>query len=277
MLQAVEATKAQVLFGVPTMLLALIDAMKTGPRDLSSLHVALSGGAPVSPEIHRRVKEALGLPVLTVFGQTELSPIVAQTSIDDPETELVRTVGKPLWNVEVRVADPVDVSVVGIGVEGEIQARGYQTMIGYFDAPEDTERTITSEGWLRTGDLGTLDENGYLRVTGRLKDMIIRGGENIYPVEIEACLLRHPDVADVAVFGAPDEKWGEIVAAAVRLSPNASGGSERLTEHCRAAMAHHKAPTLWFTCAEFPLTASGKVQKFRLREALVAGSLSRLD
>lgn len=276
-LQAVETTKAQVIFGVPTMLLALIDAMKTGPHDLSSLRVALSGGAPVSPEIHRRVKEALSLPVLTVFGQTELSPIAAQTSVDDPETELVHTVGKPLWNVEMRVADPVNLRVLPIGIEGEIQVRGYQTMIGYFDAPEDTRQAVTSDGWLRTGDLGTLDERGYLRVTGRLKDMIIRGGENIYPVEIEACLLGHPDVADAAVFGAPDEKWGEVVAAAVRLTSDASGCAERLTAHCRAAMAHHKAPTLWFACTEFPLTASGKVQKFRLREALAAGSLSKLD
>ena len=276
-LQAIEATRAEIMFGVPTMLLALIDAMKTAPRDLSSLRVAVSGGAPVSPEIHRRVKDALGLPVVTVFGQTELSPIVAQTSVDDPETELVHTVGKPLWNVEVRIADPIDLQVRPIGIEGEIQARGYQTMIGHFDAPEDTRQPITADGWLRTGDLGTLDERGYLRVTGRLKDMIIRGGENIYPVEIEACLLQHPDVTDVAVFGAPDEKWGEVVAAVVRLSPNASGCAEKLIEHCRGAMAHHKSPTLWFTCDQFPLTASGKVQKFRLREALAAGALDKLD
>lgn len=276
-LQAVEATKAQVIFGVPTMLLALIEAMKTAPRDLSSLRVALSGGAPVSPEIHRRVKDTLSLQLLTVFGQTELSPIVAQTSVDDPETELVHTVGKPLWNVEVRIADPLQLRVLPTGTEGEIQVRGYQTMIGYFDAPEDTRQAVTADGWLRTGDLGTLDERGYLRVTGRLKDMIIRGGENIYPVEIEACLLQHPDVADVAVFGVPDEKWGEVVAAAIRLTPSASACAERLIAHCRAAMAHHKVPTLWFSCTEFPLTASGKVQKFRLREALAAGSLSKLN
>ncbi|MGY3477143.1 AMP-binding protein [Bradyrhizobium ottawaense] len=276
-LQAIEASRAQVLFGVPTMLLALIEAMKATPHDLSSLRVALSGGAPVSPEIHRRVKDALGLPIVTVFGQTELSPIVAQTSDDDPEFERLHTVGKPLWNVEVRIADPGDFRVLPTGTEGEIQVRGYQTMIGYFDAPDDTQQAITSDGWLRTGDLGTIDEGGYIRVTGRLKDMIIRGGENIYPVEIEACLLRHPEVADVAVFGAPDEKWGEVVAAAVRLSSSASGCAERLTAHCRDAMAPHKTPILWFACSEFPLTASGKVQKFRLREALAAGSLERMD
>lgn len=275
-LQAIEATRAEIMFGVPTMLLALIDSMKTAPGDLSSLRVALSGGAPVSPEIHRRVKQALGLPVVTVYGQTELSPIAAQTSVDDPDTELVQTVGKPLWNVELRIVDPIDLRVLPIGNEGEIQARGYQTMIGYFEAPEDTRQAITADGWLRTGDLGTFDARGYLRVTGRLKDMIIRGGENIYPVEIEACLLRHPDVADAAVFGAPDERWGEVVAAAVRLLPNASLSADQLTEHCRAAMAHHKTPTLWFVCTEFPLTASGKVQKFRLREALASGQLDVL-
>jgi fatty-acyl-CoA synthase/long-chain acyl-CoA synthetase len=275
-LQAIETTRAEIMFGVPTMLLALIDTMKTAPRDLSSLRVALSGGAPVSPEIHRRVKQALGLPVVTVYGQTELSPIVAQTSVEDPEAELVHTVGKPLWNVELRIVDPGNLRVLPVGSEGEIQARGYQAMIGYFEAPDDTRQAITADGWLRTGDLGTLDERGYLRVTGRLKDMIIRGGENIYPVEIEACLLRHPDVADVAVFGAPDEKWGEVVAAAIRLSPNASLSAERLIEHCHAAMAHHKAPALWFVCTEFPLTASGKVQKFRLREAVASGQLDIL-
>jgi fatty-acyl-CoA synthase/long-chain acyl-CoA synthetase len=176
----------------------------------------------------------------------------------------------------VRIADPLDLRVLPTGAEGEIQVRGYQTMIGYFDAPEDTRQAVTADGWLRTGDLGRLDERGYLRVTGRLKDMIIRGGENIYPVEIESCLLQHPDVADVAVFGAPDEKWGEVVAAAIRLTPSASACAERLVAHCRAAMAH-KVPTLWFASTEFPLTASGKVQKFRLREALAAGSLSKLN
>lgn len=275
-LEAIERTKADVLFSVPTMLIALIETQKANPRDLSSLRVALSGGAPVSPEIHRRVKEALDLPVLTVFGQTELSPIVAQTSTEDPEEERIHTVGRPLWNVEVRIADPVDLRILPADTEGEIQVRGYQTMIGYFDAPEDTRQAITPDGWLRTGDLGTLNERGYMRVTGRLKDMIIRGGENIYPVEVEACLLRHPDVADVAVFGAPDDKWGEVVAAAIRLSLNASASAELLTAHCREAMAPHKTPTLWFACAEFPLTASGKVQKFQLREALAAGSLTRL-
>ncbi|WP_454620871.1 AMP-binding protein [Bradyrhizobium cenepequi] len=276
-LAAVEQMRGEVVFGVPTMLLALVESIKSAPRNLSSLRASASGGAPVPPELHRRVKDALGTPLLTVYGQTELSPIVSQTSFDDPEDKLVYSSGRPLWNVEVRIADPIGLTVLPLGAEGEIQARGYQTMIEYFDDPEETRRTITPDGWLRTGDLGTMDSAGYLQVTGRLKDMIIRGGENIYPVEIEACLLRHPDVTDVAVFGAPDEKWGEVVAAAVRLSKGSSASVDELTAYCRETMAPHKAPSLWFGCTEFPLTASGKVQKFRLREALADGSLQKLS
>jgi len=275
-LDAIAKWRAQVVFGVPTMLLAMIEQVKSAPRDLGCLRATLSGGAPVPPELHKRVREALKTPLMTVYGQTELSPIVAQTAFEDPEGERIHTVGRPLWNVEVRVADPATFEALPLGREGEIQVRGYQTMIEYFDKPEETRETITNDGWLRTGDLGKMDTYGYLQVTGRLKDMIIRGGENLYPVEIEACLVRHPDVADAAVFGVPDPKWGEVVVAAVRIRPGRNTTAEALMAHCRIAMAPHKAPTRWFSCAEFPLTASGKVQKFKLREALANGALHPL-
>lgn len=276
-LDAIAHTRADTLFGVPTMLLAVIDAQLQAPRDLSSLRVAASGGAQVPPELHRRIHDALKLPLLTVFGQTELSPIVSQTSIDDPDEQRIHSVGRPLWNVEVRIVDPNGDRVVGIGVEGEIQVRGYQTMLGYFNAPQETSETITADGWLRTGDLGAMDEAGYLRITGRLKDMIIRGGENIYPAEVEACLLRHPAVADISVFGAPDDKWGEVVAAAVRLVPDVPVTATELSAFCKTEIAPHKAPTVWYACTGFPLTASGKIQKFRLRDAAVEGELQRLS
>jgi fatty-acyl-CoA synthase/long-chain acyl-CoA synthetase len=275
-LDAIAKWQAQVVFGVPTMLLAVIEQVKSAPRDLSSLRATLSGGAPVPPELHKRVREVLKTRLMTVYGQTELSPIVSQTTFEDPEDKRIHTVGRPLWNVEVRVADPAGFEALPLESEGEIQVRGYQTMIEYFDQPEETRETITNDGWLRTGDLGTMDASGYLRVTGRLKDMIIRGGENLYPVEIEACLVRHPDIADAAVFGVPDPKWGEVVVAAVRIRPDSNTTAEVLMAHCRTAMAPHKTPTRWFSCAEFPLTASGKVQKFKLREALANGALHPL-
>lgn len=276
-LGAIEANRADTLFGVPTMHLAVIESLHLASRDISTLRVAVSGGAPVSPELHKRIHDSCGCLLLTVYGQTELSPIVSQTGLNDPPEELINTTGRPLWNVEVRIADPVTSSVLPVGAEGEIQVRGYQMMIEYFDDAVATRQTIMPDGWLRTGDLGTMDAAGYLRVTGRLKDMVIRGGENIYPAEIEACLLRHADVADVAIFGAPDEKWGEVVAAAIRPAPGAQLNSEDLIAHCRSVMAPHKTPSLWFCCNEFPLTASGKVQKFRLREALADGSLQEIE
>jgi fatty-acyl-CoA synthase/long-chain acyl-CoA synthetase len=276
-LAAIEKYKGEVLFGVPTMLLALIEKLKSEPHNISSLRTSLSGGAPVSPELHRRVRESFGTPLLTVYGQTELSPIVSQTGLNDPEDKCINTTGLPLWNVEIRIAHPGTFEVLPAEQEGEIQARGYQTMIEYFADPDTTRKTITDDGWLRTGDLGTMDPQGYISVTGRLKDMIIRGGENIYPAEVEACLMRHPAVAEVVVFGAPDQKWGEIVAAAVRLSKGANANTEILIAHCRETIAPHKAPTLWLLCDDFPLTASGKVQKFRLRDALLEGSLQRFN
>ena len=277
-LAAVEGHRARVLFGVPTMLIALIEAAQRLAPDLSSLQVVSSGGAPVPPELSRRVREWLGCELLAVYGQTEASPIISQTALQDHGLDRTDTAGKPLWQVEVRIVDPGTGRLVPRGIEGEIQARGYQTMLQYFDMPDATAQALLPDGWLRTGYLGTLDERGYLRVTGRLKDMIIRGGENIYPAEIESCLMSHESVANAAVFGLPDAHWGEIVAAAIQLrNPQHPPTIAALHAHCRTSLAAHKTPVAWFGVEQWPMTGSGKVQKFRLRDMACAGDLVGLD
>jgi len=277
MLAAIERERADRALGVPTMLIALLEQQRKSNYDLSCLRTMLCGGAPVPVELLRRVKQGLGCDLSTVYGQTELSPIVCQTSPDDTLEDKANSSGRPLWQLEVRIVDPASGEILAPGLEGEIQARGYQSMIGYFNMPEATAATISSDGWLRTGDLGTMDDRGYIQITGRLRDMIIRGGENVYPREIEAVLFEHPAVADVAVFGIPDDHWGEVVGAAVRASdPEKPPTTSELQAQCRATLAPFKTPTEWFICAEFPLTGSGKVQKFKLREQLKSGSLDRL-
>ncbi|WP_423454941.1 AMP-binding protein [Ottowia sp. VDI28] len=275
-LQAIEDERGTRLGAVPTMLLAMLEQLKTRKYGVSSLKLAMSGGAPVPVALTERLHKELGCDLVTVFGQTELSPIVCQTSPSDSATDKAHTAGKPLWNVEVRIAGP-DGTVLPIGQEGEIQARGYQNMLEYFDEPDATRQALLEDGWLRTGDLGTMDERGYCKITGRLKDMIIRGGENIYPAQVETVLMKHEAVADAAVFGIPDDRWGEQVAAAVRWRTGAEPCSaEELRQHCRQHIAPHKAPEHWFMCDAFPLTGSGKVQKFRLKDLARDGALHKL-
>ncbi len=276
-LAAVERERAAILSGVPTMFVALLEQQGHSRFDLSSLRATLSGGSIVAPELRRRLEEEFGFSPMTVYGQTELSPIVCQTAHDDPPTAKSETVGRPLPQVEVRIADPATGETLPVSVEGEIQARGYQAMLGYYGQPEATAKTLLADGWLRTGDLGTMDDELYVRVTGRLSDMIIRGGENIYPAEIEAELLRHPAVAEAAVFGLPDPHWGEIVAAAVRVAPGAEPpAADELKGHVRALLAPQKTPSTWFLVEALPLTGSGKVQKFALRDSALSGELKPL-
>ncbi len=277
-LAAIERERGGLTLGVPTMLIAMLEQQRKSNYDLSSLRTAVCGGAPVPVELLRRVEQGLGCDLAPVYGQTELSPIVCQTSPDDTLEDKANSSGRPLWQVEVRVVDPASGEILASGLEGEIQARGYQSMIGYFNMAEATAETIDSDGWVRTGDLGTMDARGYVQITGRLRDMIIRGGENIYPREIEAVLFEHPAVADVAVFGISDDHWGEVIGAAVRAAdPEKPPTVPELHAHCRASLAPFKLPTEWFICAEFPLTGSGKVQKFKLREQLQSGTLARLE
>ncbi len=259
------------------MLVALMAELERAPYDVSRLRLLYSGGSPVAPELIARVEARFGCRMMSVYGQTELSPIVCATDYDDTPADRAGTAGRPLPQVEVRIADPRTGAVTPIGVEGEIQARGYQCMIGYYGQPEETARTLLPDGWLRTGDLGRMDARGYIAITGRLSDMISRGGENVYPAEIEAALLRHPGVAEAAVFGMPDPVWGEIVAASVRLRDGHDGTSaQALKEHCRTLLSPQKTPAHWFAATGFPLTASGKVQKFLLSEQAGRGDLAPL-
>lgn len=277
-LAAIEREKATVLYGVPTMLIAMVEHPRRVQYDLASLRYANSGGAPVPPELLRRVQTGLGCDLLSVYGQTEASPIICQTSPHDDLADKAETTGQPLWQVEVRVVDPVSGATMSVGIGGEVQARGYQTMLGYYDMIEATAQAFTADGWLRTGDLGVMDDRGYVRITGRLKDMIIRGGENIYPAEVEACLLEHPEVIDAAVFGLPDPHWGEVVCAALRFrTPQAIPTAVELRDFCRLSLAPQKAPARYFASNTFPLTGSGKVQKFRLIEQASEGSILPLQ
>ncbi|TNC25747.1 AMP-binding protein [Amycolatopsis alkalitolerans] len=276
-LAATAEHRADMLAGVPTMLIAMLSHPAFGQTDLSRLSIVLSGGSPVPPELVRRVEDRFGVRFTAVYGQTELSPVVTQTSPDDSPEDKAGTAGRPLPQVEVSVRDPLTGEPAPIGRPGEICARGYQAMLGYFEMPERTAETIDTEGWVHTGDLGVFDDRGYLQVTGRLKDMIIRGGENIYATEIEQVLFTHPAVRDVAVLGVPDPAWGEIVAVVlVPAEPASLPAIEELRELCRAHLAPHKTPSRWFQAGELPLTGSGKIQKFRLREEIDHARLREL-
>ena len=242
-------------------------------RDLSSWRSTVSGGAQVPEALVRRIEQTLGVDFTIVYGQTECSPVLTNTLPTDNAEDKGLTVGPPLPHTEVRIVDPVTLETVPLGTAGELWARGYFTMLGYFDKPDETAETLLPDGWLRTGDLATMDERGYCRIVGRLKDMIIRGGENLFPAEIEEVLYRHPGVAEVAVVGLPDEKWGEIVGAFIRPSdPAAPPRVAELRAHLRAELSPQKTPTRWYSVTEFPLTGSGKIQKFAIREAWEKGA-----
>ena len=212
-LELIETYHVEVAGGVPTMLIAMINHPDFATRDISSLATVGSGGAMVPPDLVRSLEASLGATFIIVYGQTEMSPILTMTRKDDGTDDRCSTVGRPMAPWEVKVVDPLSGEIVAPGVEGEICSRGYGNMIDYFDMPEKTAETIDGDGWLHSGDLGTMDERGYVRITGRLKDMIIRGGENIFPAEIENRLYEHPSIANVAVVGVPDETWGEQVGS----------------------------------------------------------------
>lgn len=277
MLRTIATERPDTFLGVPTMHIALLDHPHFAVTDVSSVQVAISGGAPVPSDLIRRVEKAYGCGFATVYGQTELSPILTQTSPTDSTADKASTAGQPLWNVDVQVVDPVDGRTVGPDEQGEVCARGYQQMLEYFEMPEQTAKTVDADGWVHTGDLGTLDERGYLRITGRLKDMIIRGGENMFPAEIEQVLFSHPDVASVVVVGLPDPFWGERIAAVVQpRDQHEPPDAAALHALCREKLAPAKAPADWYVTPELPLTGSGKVQKFLVREVIAEGGYQRL-
>jgi fatty-acyl-CoA synthase len=271
-LALIESERGTLIGGVPTMLIALLEHSDFDRRDLSSLRSACSGGATVPPELVRRIESTLGIPVLIVFAQTETSPVMTMTRLDDTPEDRAASLGQPLPQTEVKIVDPTTGQIVPPGTVGELCTRGYLVMAGYFENPTATAAAIDRDGWLHTGDLGSMDERGYCYIEGRLKDMIIRGGENIYPREIEQLLFGHPKVADVAVVGLPDPTWGEQVAAFVRSAAGEEPTVEELFAYCRQHLAPHKTPRYWEYVESFPLTASGKVQKYVLRDRVVAAA-----
>ena len=270
-LDIVEKEQVNVLMGVPTMFVGLLEAQRKRPRDLSSVHCAGSGGAVVPLELIRQVREELGWEILTVYGQTENSPLLTQERVDDPEEGRGKSVGQALPQTEISIRDPKTNEVVPVDTVGEICTRGYAVMIGYNDNPAATAEAMDAEGWLHTGDLGTIDARGFVAVTGRVKDMIIRGGENLFPAEIEGVILEHPSVAETAVVGMPDDRWGEIAVAFIRPTAAALVDEPALIAHCRERIAAHKIPAHWIAVDEWPLTGPGKIQKFVLRERLRDG------
>ncbi len=265
-----ESEHVTAMGGVPTMLIAMVEHPDFKRRDLSSLRTVGIGGAAVPADLVRSIEAALGIEVIVLFGQTEASCSITKTRPGDSPEDKAETIGLPLPQTEVQIVDPETGLVVETGTPGEIRTRGYAVMLGYHDAPEATSAAIDTEGWLHTGDLGTMDERGYCRIVGRIKDMIIRGGENIYPREVEEVLFSHPAVGDVAVVGVPDTKWGEQVVAFVRLAPEGRVGAQELHQFVRERLAPHKTPREWVFLDELPMTASGKVQKFALRDQFAA-------
>jgi fatty-acyl-CoA synthase len=267
MLELLETERATLFLGVPTMIVAMLAHPDMAKRDLSSLRVAVSGGSPVPAALVRQVEERLRVQFSIVFGTTECSPLITQVKLDAPADRRAESLGTPMPQTDVKVADITTGKPVLAGEVGELCARGYLVMRGYHDAPEATAQAIDAEGWYHTGDLGSMDAEGYLRIEGRVKDMIIRGGENIYPRQIEDVLFAHPAIAEAAVVGIPDEQWGEVVAAYLRVAPgHAQPSTDELRAHCREHLAAFKTPLHWVFIEEFPMTPSGKIQKFRLQE-----------
>ncbi|MBN9100937.1 MULTISPECIES: AMP-binding protein [unclassified Pseudonocardia] len=272
-LRAMTEHGASVLFGVPTVLAAVLQAARASSNPVPQLATVLVGASTVPGSMIEAVEQTFGASVHNLYGQTELSPVMCLTRRSDTREDLVTSVGRPLPHTGARIVDPVTGAVQPLGVAGEVCARGYNQMISYFDDPEATAATVDAEGWLHTGDLGSMDARGLITLSGRLKELIIRGGENISPAEIEIALAAHPAVAESAVVGLPDETWGEIVAAVVTTHGPAAPDLERqLTEHCLSRLTPFKVPVRWFFRDELPHTASGKVQKFVLRDELTARS-----
>ncbi len=268
-LETVQESECTALHGVPTMFIAELEEMAKRKYELSALRTGIMAGSPCPIEVMKKVvdKSLMGAGEMTIaYGQTESSPVITQTRPEDGLDLRVATVGRALPNVEVEVVDPATGEEIPRGVQGELCTRGYHVMKGYYKMPEATAKAIDKDGWLHTGDLAIMDEHGYCRITGRMTDMIIRGGENVYPREIEEFLYSHPKIKDVQVVGVPSRKYGEEVTAFVQMRPGENASEEELKDFCRENIAFHKTPAFFLFVDEYPSTASGKVQKFKLRE-----------
>jgi fatty-acyl-CoA synthase len=268
-LAAIEQARATALYGVPTMFIAELQDPSRRGRDFSSLRTGIMSGSPCPIETMRAVVNDLGCREITIgYGQTEASPIITQTRTDDPLEMRVETVGRPIPGVEVRIVDPITGEALGDDRQGELCARGHVVMLGYYKNPEATRAAIDNEGWLHTGDLAIRLPSGYFKITGRIKDMVIRGGENIYPREIEEFLFTHPAVEQATVVGLPDPKYGEELCAWLKLKQGAAATEQEIREFCRARLAHFKVPRYVRFVTSFPQTVTGKIQKFKIREQM---------
>jgi fatty-acyl-CoA synthase len=269
-LQTVAEEHCTSLYGVPTMFIAQLEHPEFGKFDLTSLRTGMMAGAPCPIEVMRRCIRDMNLREMTIgYGMTETSPVSTQTALDDPVERRVSTVGRVHPHVEVKIVD-TEGRVVPRGTSGEFCTRGYSVMLGYWDDEERTAQAIDAAGWMHTGDLATMDADGYCNIVGRIKDMVIRGGENVYPREIEEFLYRHPKIQDVQVFGVPDERYGEELCAWVKLRAGEVLTAEEVRDFCRDQIAHYKVPRHIRFVDEFPMTVTGKMQKFIMRERMVS-------
>jgi fatty-acyl-CoA synthase len=275
-LDVLRRENADVLFNVPAVLGALLEAQRASDLPAPRIDRVIGGAATLPATMIEAVEELFGSQVTNLFGQTELSPVLTATRGSDSREDQLGTVGHPLPQVDVKVVDS-DGQVVPLGVPGEICARGYQQLIEYLHDPEATAAAVDADGFVRTGDQGSMDERGYLTLTGRIKDLIIRGGENIAPAEIESCLVGHPAVVEATVVGLPDERMGEIVAAVVRVrGEQPSDLREQLVAHTRERLSPYKVPSRWFVATELPVTPTGKVRKFALVQQIDTAALVEL-
>ncbi len=266
-LRTVQAEKCTSLYGVPTMFIAELALPEFADFDYSSLRTGIMAGSPCPVEVMKKVTAQMNMREVTIcYGMTETSPVSAQNSTDDPIEKRVGTVGRIHPHLEMKIVDAETGAIVPRGVQGEVCTRGYSVMLGYWGNDDATRRAIDATGWMHTGDLATMDESGYVKITGRIKDMIIRGGENIFPREIEEFLYAHPAVADVQVIGVPSEKYGEEVMAWVKLRDGQAASGDELAAYCKGRIASYKIPRYWKLVDEFPMTVTGKIQKFRMRE-----------
>ncbi|MDB5958146.1 AMP-binding protein [Ramlibacter sp.] len=268
-LETVQAERCTSLHGVPTMFIAELDHPRFREFDLSSLRTGIMAGSPCPIEVMKRVVNEMHMNEVTIaYGMTETSPVSCQSSTDTPLDKRVSTVGQVQPHLEVRIADPETGSTLATATPGELCTRGYSVMLGYWEDPEKTREAIDSEGWMHTGDLATMDDEGYVNIVGRIKDMVIRGGENIYPREIEEFLYRMPQVQDVQVVGVPDRKYGEELCAWIIAKPGQSLGEEEVRAFCNGQIAHYKVPRHIRFVDAFPMTVTGKIQKFKIRDAM---------
>ncbi len=270
-LRACVAERCTSLYGVPTMFIAELAEPDLDGYDLSSLRTGIMAGSPCPIEVMRQVVERMNMREVTIaYGMTETSPVSTQTSTDDPLEKRVSTVGRVHPHVEVKIVDPESGETVPRGSGGELLTRGYSVMLGYWDEPERTSEAIDGDGWMHTGDLAVMDGEGYVNIVGRIKDMIIRGGENVYPREVEEFLYTHPDVVEVQVIGVPDRRYGEEVMAWIQPRDGTEVTAAGIKEFCRGAIARYKVPRYIKFTDSFPMTATGKIQKFKMRETSIA-------